>query len=60
MTLSPESVPETRLSGLTGSQALRPWLQWLDDRIRLALAAGGSAHGPQFAADPFRGLVITH
>jgi hypothetical protein len=59
MTVAPEMAANNPGPEGLGCQALRPWLQWLDDRIRLALAAGGSAHGPQFAADPYRGLVIT-
>ena len=35
------------------------WLAWLDQRIRLALAAGRTVHGPESAGDPYRGLYIT-
>src|SRR5574340_558683 len=49
-------------SSLNESEAvsqLLPWLNWVDERIRCALAAGQGVYGPESADDSFRGLYIT-
>ena len=38
---------------------LLPWLNWVDGRIRCALAAGETVHGAESRTDSFRGLYIT-
>lgn len=38
---------------------LLPWLNWVDGRIRCALAAGETVHGAESCTDSFRGLYIT-
>lgn len=38
---------------------LLPWLNWVDERIRCALAAGQGVYGTESANDSFRGLYIT-
>lgn len=38
---------------------LLPWLNWVDGRIRCALAAGEAVHGTESRTDSFRGLYIT-
>lgn len=38
---------------------LLPWLNWVDGRIRSALAAGQAVHGAESRTDAFRGLYIT-
>lgn len=51
--------------GATGSNQsetivqLLPWLNWVDGRIRCALAAGEAIHGTESRTDSFRGLYIT-
>lgn len=39
--------------------SLLPWLTWVDERIRAALAAGQAVHGTESGTDSFRGLYIT-
>ncbi len=49
-------------SSLNESEAisqLLPWLNWVDERIRCALAAGQGVYGTESANDSFRGLYIT-
>lgn len=38
---------------------LLPWLNWVDERIRCALAAGQAVYETESADDAFRGLYIT-
>lgn len=38
---------------------LLPWLNWVDGRIRSALAAGQAVHGAESRTDSFRGFYIT-
>ena len=39
---------------------LLPWLQWLDRTLEEAMKAARRAYGDEAAADPYRGLYITH
>ena len=58
----PRVPPARRMPHVVRPQSdhpLSPWLNWLDDRLRLALSAMRGAVGVESMSDAYRGLYIT-